>query len=231
VVVGRCDVGGQRAEGVERRLLAPLFFEPDVLDDLVHRDVAGALDHHLCAMGFRNLGELTQGAQFGELCRVVGVGDRPGRSPSPRINRYCPDPPGRQAFPTALASTCSRRYKVADSLLTIAGRSFTSRLILGTGGATNLAVLEEGLVASGTELTTVALRRIDITGGTGMLDLLSRLGITPLPNTAGCRSAAEAVLIAQLAREALQTDWIELEVIGDERSLLPDAVELVRAAE
>jgi thiazole synthase len=120
---------------------------------------------------------------------------------------------------------------VADSLLTIAGRSFTSRLILGTGGATNLAVLEEALVASGTELTTVALRRIDITGGTGVLDLLRRLGITPLPNTAGCRTAAEAVLTAQLAREALQTDWIKLEVIGDERSLLPDAVELVRAAE
>jgi thiazole synthase len=120
---------------------------------------------------------------------------------------------------------------VANSLLTIAGRSFTSRLILGTGGATNLAVLEEALVASGTELTTVALRRIDFTGGTGVLDLLSRLGITPLPNTAGCRSAAEAVLTAQLAREALQTDWIKLEVIGDERSLLPDAVELVRAAE
>jgi thiazole synthase len=116
-------------------------------------------------------------------------------------------------------------------LLTIASRSFTSRLIMGTGGATNLAVLEEALVGSGTELTTVALRRIDTTGGTGVLDLLSRLGITPLPNTAVCRSAAEAVLTAQLAREALHTNWIKLEVIGDERSLLPDAVELVRAAE
>jgi thiazole synthase len=120
---------------------------------------------------------------------------------------------------------------VADSLLTIAGRSFTSRLIMGTGGATNLAVLEEALVASGTELTTVALRRIEMTGGTGVLELLSRLGITPLPNTAGCRSAADAVLTAQLAREALHTDWIKLEVISDERSLLPDAVELMRAAE
>jgi thiazole synthase ThiGH ThiG subunit len=87
----------------------------------------------------------------------------------------------------ALASTSSRRYRVADSLLTIASRSFTSRLIMGTGGATNLAVLEEALVASATELTTVALRLIDMTGGTGVLDLLSRLGITPLPNTAGCR--------------------------------------------
>ena len=64
-----------------------------------------------------------------------------------------------------------------------------------------------------------------------MLDLLNRLGITPLPNTAGCRGAAEAVLTAQLAREALGTDWVKLEVIADERTLLPDAIELVRAAE
>ena len=102
---------------------------------------------------------------------------------------------------------------------------------MGTGGATNLAVLEEALIASGTELTTVAMRRVDAEGGTGMLDLLNRLGITPLPNTAGCRSAAEAVLTARLAREALNTNWIKLEVIADERTLLPDAVELVRAAE
>jgi thiazole synthase len=120
---------------------------------------------------------------------------------------------------------------VVDSKLTIAGRSFTSRLIMGTGGASNLAVLEEALIASGTELTTVAMRRVDTDGGTGMLDLLSRLGITPLPNTAGCRSAAEAVLTAQLAREALGTEWVKLEVIADERTLLPDAIELVRAAE
>ena len=68
-------------------------------------------------------------------------------------------------------------------------------------------------------------------GGTGVLDLLNRLGITPLPSTAGCRGAAEAVLTAQLAREALGTDWVTLEVIADERTLLPDAIELVRAAE
>src|SRR5438105_15494799 len=102
---------------------------------------------------------------------------------------------------------------------------------MGTGGATNLAVLEEALIASGTELTTVAMRRVDAEGGTGLLDLLNRLGITPLPNTAGCRSAAEAVLTAQLAREALNTNWVKLEVIADERTLLPDALELVKAAE
>ena len=123
---------------------------------------------------------------------------------------------------------------MADSAaerLTIAGRTFGSRLILGTGGAPNLKVLEEALVASGTELTTVAMRRVDAEGGTGVLDLLSRLQIVPLPNTAGCRSAAEAVLTAQLAREALETDWVKLEVIADDRTLLPDGLELVRAAE
>ena len=81
VVVGRCDVGGQRAQGVERGLLAQFFFQPHVLDDLVHRDVSGALDHHLYAMGFRDLGQLAQGAQLGELRGVVGVGDRPGPQP------------------------------------------------------------------------------------------------------------------------------------------------------
>ena len=75
------------------------------------------------------------------------------------------------------------------------------------------------------------LADVDAEGGTGVLDLLNRLNITPLPNTAGCRGAAEAVMTAQLAREALGTEWVKLEVIADERTLLPDAVELVRAAE
>jgi thiazole synthase len=113
----------------------------------------------------------------------------------------------------------------------IAGRGLSSRLILGTGGAPSLTVLAEALVASGTELTTVAIRRVDAAGGTGVLDLLERLDIAVLPNTAGCRGAAEAVLTARLAREALGTDWVKLEVIADERTLLPDAVELLRAAE
>ncbi len=115
--------------------------------------------------------------------------------------------------------------------LEIAGRSFASRLIMGTGGAANLAVLERALVASGTQLTTVAMRRVDAAGGSGVLELLRRLDIVVLPNTAGCRGAAEAVLTAQLAREALATNWVKLEVIADERTLLPDVVELVEAAE
>jgi len=115
--------------------------------------------------------------------------------------------------------------------LEIAGRSFASRLIMGTGGAANLAVLERALVASGTQLTTVAMRRVDAAGGSGVLELLRRLDIVVLPNTAGCRGAAEAVLTAQLAREALATNWVKLEVIADERTLLPDVVELVEASE
>jgi thiazole synthase len=120
---------------------------------------------------------------------------------------------------------------VADDPLVIAGRTFGSRLITGTGGAPNLDVLERALVASGTELTTVALRRLDTSGGPGVLDLLRRLGIEALPNTAGCRTAAEAVRTARLAREALETSWVKLEVIADERTLLPDPIELLDAAE
>ncbi|WSA08224.1 thiazole synthase [Micromonospora sp. NBC_01813] len=115
----------------------------------------------------------------------------------------------------------------------VAGHSFESRLILGTGGAANLHLLEQAIKASGTGLVTVALRRVDsaATMHGGLLDLLDRCGVRLLPNTAGCYTATEAVKAAHLAREAFGTDWVKLEVIGDERTLLPDGVELVRAAE
>jgi thiazole synthase len=114
---------------------------------------------------------------------------------------------------------------------TIAGKPVASRLILGTGGASNLAVLADALRASGTALTTVAMRRFDAAATGGVLDLLRDLGVAVLPNTAGCRTAAEAVLTAQLAREALGTDWVKLEVVADDRTLLPDPIELLDAAE
>jgi thiazole synthase len=123
---------------------------------------------------------------------------------------------------------------VNDSL-TIAGREFQSRLILGTGGFTNHEVLASALEASGTQMCTVALRRLG--GGRGpdhagsILDVLDAAGVEVLPNTAGCYTARDAIITAQLAREAFETDWIKLEVIGDDRTLLPDAVELVSAAE
>jgi thiazole synthase len=118
-----------------------------------------------------------------------------------------------------------------DDPLIIAGREFRSRLITGTGGAANLSVLERALVASGTELTTVAMRRVDLGSRGSVLDVLARRGVRVLPNTAGCFTAGEALLTARLAREALGTHWIKLEVIADERTLLPDPVELLEAAE
>lgn len=120
---------------------------------------------------------------------------------------------------------------MADDLLTIAGTTFDSRLIMGTGGAPSLEVLEQALRVSGTELTTVAMRRVDATTQGSVLDVLTRNGIRILPNTAGCFTAGEAVLTARLAREALGTDWVKLEVIADERTLLPDPIELLDAAE
>jgi thiazole synthase len=118
----------------------------------------------------------------------------------------------------------------ADPLV-IAGRSFSSRLIMGTGGAPSLEVMEAALLASGTELTTVAMRRVDPSAPGSVLDVLDRHQIAVLPNTAGCYTSADAVLTAQLAREALETDWVKLEVIADEVTLLPDPIELLDAAE
>jgi thiazole synthase len=114
---------------------------------------------------------------------------------------------------------------------TIAGRELGSRLILGTGGFRNHRVLAQALTASNAELCTVALRRLDPGARGSILEVLDRVGVNVLPNTAGCFTARDAVLTAQLAREAFETDWIKLEVIGDDRTLLPDAVELVAAAE
>jgi thiazole synthase len=119
---------------------------------------------------------------------------------------------------------------VDDSLL-IAGREFRSRLILGTGGAPSLDVLDRAVAASGTAMCTVAMRRIDPATTGSVLDVLERHDVQVLPNTAGCHTAREAVLTAQLAREALGTDWVKLEVVADDDTLLPDGVELVDAAQ
>src|SRR3954454_24485199 len=120
---------------------------------------------------------------------------------------------------------------LAADALTIGGMAFGSRLIMVTGGAPSLEVLERALLASGTELTTVAMRRLDPTTQGSVLSVLARNGIRVLPNTAGCFTAGEAVLTARLAREALGTNWVKLEVIADERTLLPDPIETFDAAE
>jgi thiazole synthase len=116
-------------------------------------------------------------------------------------------------------------------MLEIAGRQFQSRLILGTGGFRNLAVMAEAADESGAELATVAMRRVDPSARGSIFDVLSEAGIEVLPNTAGCFTARDAVATAKLAREALETDWVKLEVIGDDRTLLPDPAELLVAAE
>ncbi len=113
----------------------------------------------------------------------------------------------------------------------LGGRQWRSRLIAGTGGFRSLEQMEEALAASGTEIVTVALRRIDPSAGGSVLEVIDRLGLFVLPNTAGCYTARDAVRTAKLAREAFQTEWIKLEVIGDDRTLYPDAVELLDAAE
>jgi thiazole synthase len=120
---------------------------------------------------------------------------------------------------------------VTDDPFVIAGVELTSRLILGTGGAPSLQVVDEALAAAAAAMCTVAMRRVDPQTQGSILDVLDRRGVRILPNTAGCRTAREAIQTAQLAREALETDWVKLEVIADERTLLPDPVELLDAAQ
>jgi thiazole synthase len=119
--------------------------------------------------------------------------------------------------------------------LTIAGRAMHSRLLLGTGGFPSLELLAQAIAASGCELVTVALRRVGMGGDFrrrgSLIDVLSDAGVRLLPNTAGCHTARDAIMTARMAREAFATDWIKLEVIGDEDTLLPDAPELLSAAE
>ena len=115
--------------------------------------------------------------------------------------------------------------------LEIADRSFSSRLIIGTGGFRNLEIMATAVAASGAEMATVAMRRVDASARGSLLDVLADAGCFVLPNTAGCFTARDAVTTARLAREALETDWVKLEVIGDDKTLLPDAAELLEAAE
>jgi thiazole synthase len=119
---------------------------------------------------------------------------------------------------------------MTDDPLIIAGERFGSRLILGTAGYPNQQALLDSAKASGTEMVTLSIRRISLAGhGADTVNLLS--GYRFLPNTAGCETAHDAVLTAELAREALGTNWIKLEVIGDRETLYPDVQELLTATE
>ncbi len=117
--------------------------------------------------------------------------------------------------------------------LVIAGRTFRSRLILGTGKYRDLDTMAAALAASGTEMVTVALRRanLDAQGRSSLIDAIDRERYLLLPNTAGCYTADAAVRTARLAREVGGWNWVKLEVIGDRRTLFPDNVELLKATE
>ena len=119
---------------------------------------------------------------------------------------------------------------MADALV-IAGRTFTSRLVVGTGKYPSHAVMQAAHEASGTEMVTVAVRRVDLTarGEGSLLSWIDRSRIFILPNTAACYTADDAVRTARLAREAGLSNWIKLEVIGDERTLFPDNEALLEA--
>ena len=114
---------------------------------------------------------------------------------------------------------------------TIADKTFSSRLFIGSSGYPNQQVMLDAITASTAEVVTVAIRRINIHGGgENVIELLADK-YHLLPNTAGCYTARDAVLTAQLAREAIGTDWIKLEVIGDEETLYPDVEHLLAAAD
>jgi thiazole synthase len=119
----------------------------------------------------------------------------------------------------------------APDTLTIAGREFRSRLFLGSAGYPNRQVMLDAIAASGSEMVTASIRRISLAGDDESLTDLLAGRVHFLPNTAGCQTAKDAILTAELAREALQTNWIKVEVIGDRELLYPDVEELVRATE
>ena len=123
------------------------------------------------------------------------------------------------------------REQLADTF-SIGTHMLSSRLLVGTSGYPNLQVLMDALRVAKTDLVTVAIRRLNMqdVAEESLLDLLQRGGYRLLPNTAGCYTAKEAVLVAQLAREALETDLIKLEVIGDDETLMPDVEQLLKAA-
>ena len=130
-----------------------------------------------------------------------------------------------------MPSRAVRESGEATAPWSLGDREWSSRLIVGTGGFRSLEQMERSLEASGAEIVTVALRRIDPAAQGSVTNVIDRLGLFTLPNTAGCYTARDAVKTAKLAREAFATDWVKLEVIGDDRTLLPDASELLVAAE
>ncbi len=122
-------------------------------------------------------------------------------------------------------------YSLTDDPLVLGGKAFRSRLIVGTGKYSSFAVMREALASSGSEIVTVAVRRVNLTDRSkeSLLDFIDTSRFTLLPNTAGCYTAEEAIRAANLGREAGLSDWVKLEVIGDEKTLFPDTEALLAA--
>ena len=176
--------------------------------------------------------ELPAGATLADAAREAGAGEG-GRGVAVAIDGEVVPHGEWESTPLEDGQTVEVLAAIQGGAETweLGGREWTSRLIAGTGGFRSLEQMEAALTAAGTEIVTVALRRIDPAAEGSVLDLVDRLGLFVLPNTAGCYTARDAVRTAKLAREAFQTEWIKLEVIGDDRTLFPDAVELLDAAE
>ncbi len=177
--------------------------------------------------------ELAEGASLADAARAAGVADG-ARGVAVALDGEVAPRGEWERTPLVEGSKVEVLAAIqggADDGWELGGRSWSSRLIAGTGGFRSLEQMEGALEASGAEIVTVALRRIDPDAKGSVLDVLDRLGVMALPNTAGCYTARDAVRTARLAREAFETDWIKLEVIGDDRTLFPDAVELLDAAE
>jgi len=136
-----------------------------------------------------------------------------------------------EAAPTDTRPTDSTQ-ETSDDALTIGGETYSSRLLIGSSSYPNPQIMLDAIDASGAELVTVAIRRVNVESPApeSHLDLIRKGGYRVLPNTAGCYTAREAILVAQLAREALDTDLIKLEVIGDDETLMPDVEQLLKAA-
>jgi thiazole synthase len=181
--------------------------------------------------------ELPAGATLADAVRASGAGED-GRGVAVALDgevvprgEWDSTPLREGQAVEVLAAIQGGAPELTDTGWELGGRSWSSRLIAGTGGFRSLEQMEAALASAGTEIVTVALRRIDPAAEGSVLDVAERLGLFVLPNTAGCYTARDAVRTAKLAREAFQTDWIKLEVIGDDRTLYPDAVELLDAAE
>lgn len=137
----------------------------------------------------------------------------------------------RRAVRACLRKDVAMAYSLTDDPLVLGGKAFRSRLIVGTGKYSSFAVMREALASSGSEIVTVAVRRVNLTDRSkeSLLDFIDTSRFTLLPNTAGCYTAEEAIRAANLGREAGLSDWVKLEVIGDEKTLFPDTEALLAA--